>query len=240
MTILTTTDKLEAILEKLMGQDRVEIVYPTEPDTDKLREVLDQITALHEKKLEVNSVIARWRDAGLLTEIPETKLFDQGTWRSVSRSCGTAMCTAGWVAELDDRVDWMVTDQTGDEYELGVIVPKLGYYLPYEASQMHIEHYARGSLGLSEDQCILLFSGNNTYENVKRIIESICEDPRYGTKEHCQKVCAEEDRLETAVAITQGEERSKADSDLVALRKNFSEILYTFSDHDYPDYESNY
>lgn len=92
--------------------------------------------------------------------------WDQGNWRrTMERECGTALCFAGWAAQLDSA-DWA----TG--YGPAWI------NTPTPDSPRHITHisdYAQDLLGLSAEEADILFAGDNTYEDLVEIVSLIKE-----------------------------------------------------------------
>jgi hypothetical protein len=88
--------------------------------------------------------------------------WEQGNWVVPSRSqdpgsCGTAACFAGWRAILDGV------------YLDGMLVGRQGGHKPRESIRM----YAENRLGLTPEQDGSLFSGGNTLEDLKYMVNAI-------------------------------------------------------------------
>lgn len=90
------------------------------------------------------------------------RYWDQTTWYDPDRSCGTAMCFAGWTVHLSDRwsfvhdgVDVWAEDSDGYSYT--------------------VAGAARRELGLTGAQASILFDGNNTLDDLIRLVGKFSE-----------------------------------------------------------------
>lgn len=96
---------------------------------------------------------------------PLVEVWGQGDWindlRMNGHSCGTSACFAGWAVLLDGSATILdgevpfVRTPTGDREFIG--------------------SYAREILGLDEETASTLFKGNNTKQDLRRIVNKLLE-----------------------------------------------------------------
>lgn len=94
-------------------------------------------------------------------------LLNMQVWL-IETECGTAGCLAGWRVILDGG---RPIPNTNREYYDGV-----GDYLATmpDGKVVDIEEYAQGRLELTGCECRALFAPNNTVEDLKEIVDTIC------------------------------------------------------------------
>lgn len=153
-----------------------------------------------------------WRTQVLLNDVQgqpynhpiNLEEFEETDWSSLPREnmierCTTQMCTAGWAAELDDRVQWVINDHQAAlmavksdeepfEFAWGastVVVsdPQLLELIGKDeglietlpdgsvAPTYHVDHVAQRLLGLSEGQANYLFSGDLSNDEVRAFLD---------------------------------------------------------------------
>ena len=101
--------------------------------------------------------------------------WDQTVWR-----CDSAMCFAGWTAELaggkwllpegDAHADYLAPEPGDDPDETGGCCQHLDSGID---SGIAAENRARRLLGLTEKQSARLFDGSNTLDDLRRIVAEL-------------------------------------------------------------------
>lgn len=131
-------------------------------DIDFLDKVMTQVKAVakepyfdHERGSWMTWDQGDWHVEGayrmnLKRVIPEAAVTDNG-----NEACGTAMCFAGWAAELDPNVTW--------------IDPSSAVVRTAEG-KLDIETWATKRLGLTSSQAALLFDAGNSIEDLEDFV----------------------------------------------------------------------
>lgn len=123
------------------------------PLIQKVMEKIEEMPSVHD-------FYAAHRETGYSG--PPVDVWNQGEWLTKlfkvrGRTCGTAGCFAGWTAVLDGAVD----DGDGRVYLNDRVIS--------------VGNYARKALGLSDTQAYDLFSGGNSKEDLRRIVNKLLE-----------------------------------------------------------------
>ena len=118
--------------------------------------------------------------------------WDQGTWRGPAAlhrpRCGTAMCFAGWVCEVNGG-RWLndppLGDQTDDqllaeESELGAV---LWSVVPADTWTVNARSRARSLLGLSPAAADLLFGGSNSLAGLRFLVAALIAEFEVGRED---------------------------------------------------------
>lgn len=99
-------------------------------------------------------------------------------WTQRFYRCGTGMCFAGWAAVLDGGT-WYDAELKGPWIEDMVARPDdpdLDVFLMRDGARtVDVECRARRILGLTEDEASELFDGDNTLDDLRRIVRELCE-----------------------------------------------------------------
>jgi hypothetical protein len=121
--------------------------------------------------------------------------WDQGTWRALADSaeprCGTVMCMAGLVAEVNGG-RWLMDPPVGDvgddqlladPSEPGAVCWAAGDLLPEAIWTVNARERARGLLGLSEFGADLLFDGGNSLEELRTVVAMLIAEAEASDEE---------------------------------------------------------
>ena len=93
---------------------------------------------------------------------PET--WDQSAWAITSDVCGTAYCFAGHaLAELGYKMICDASAPDGQLYASDAVAPN--------GRQVSIEEMARKKLGLTWDQASQLFNGDNSLDDLEKMVK---------------------------------------------------------------------
>lgn len=92
--------------------------------------------------------------------------------------CGTAMCAAGWAIEEHPDYQWLVPDEKLTESSLSFSV--LERCTGPDGETVWADTAARRILGLTEVEASILFNGDNTFERVEGIVETLLNGCRDG------------------------------------------------------------
>lgn len=98
--------------------------------------------------------------------------WDQGTWISETKSCGTVACFAGWAATLGGCEpifgEWAPYGTDAFRNDRGVTLPSGG--------RTSVRDAAQNVLGISEDAALDLFSGSNDRDDLGHYVLEIFGD----------------------------------------------------------------
>lgn len=91
------------------------------------------------------------------------KTWDQTTWRRpTGNECGTAMCFAGWVADLSGAEWYSNTAGTVEFAKVDV-----------GGVPVWVDEYATAALGIKSWEAEQLFESSNTLDDLREIVEDL-------------------------------------------------------------------
>jgi hypothetical protein len=154
-----------------------------QPDFEMLDKVMAQVKAVaeepyfdHERQSWMTWDQGNWRISGRYA-LDKMSVFERGDDTAIeAEACGTAMCMAGWTAELDPSVRWLETKLPGIPDDIPTTATiSCEYVVKEDGSYEHIEPWAQQRLGLTDGQTQLLFHAGNSLCDLESYVARLKE-----------------------------------------------------------------